>query len=159
MQTNHAMRRGNASRGFTLLEVLIVVVIMAVLAAVVIPQFTDSSTSAKQSSLTHDLHVMRSQVEMYRITHLNSLPKLIDNSLPQLTSATNAAGEMGLPGTKYPFGPYIDDVPANPFDGSSKVTAVASPGKKPTAVVGSLGGWQYDTSDGSVWPNNPEYYK
>jgi len=31
------------------------------------------------------------------------------------------------------------------------------PGQKPTGVVGNLGGWQYDESNGAVWPNRPEY--
>ena len=38
-----------AKSGFTLVEVLIVVVILGILAAVVIPQFSDASTEAKES--------------------------------------------------------------------------------------------------------------
>ena len=52
--------RGN-SRGFTLIEVLIVVVILAVLAAVIIPHFTDCSDDAKKSTLTHNLSILRAQ--------------------------------------------------------------------------------------------------
>ncbi|MHC4363321.1 MAG: type IV pilin protein, partial [Planctomycetota bacterium] len=40
-----------AQSGFTLVEILIVVVILGILAAIVIPQFTDASTEAKMSSL------------------------------------------------------------------------------------------------------------
>jgi len=39
----------------------------------------------------------------------------------------------------------------------SKVTAVGTAGKKPTGVVGALGGWQYDATTGAIWPNNSEY--
>ena len=41
-----------AKKGFTLVEILIVVVILGILAAIVIPQFTDASTQAKESSLS-----------------------------------------------------------------------------------------------------------
>ncbi|MHC4292957.1 MAG: type IV pilin protein, partial [Planctomycetota bacterium] len=53
-----------AKKGFTLVEILIVVVILGILAAIVIPQFTDASTEAKISSLRSDLQMMRSQIEL-----------------------------------------------------------------------------------------------
>jgi type II secretion system protein G len=146
-------------RGFTLIEVLIVVVIMAVLAALVIPRLTDTSNDAKQSTLSHSMHVMRSQIELYRADHL-TYPTIQDNDLPQLTYATDGTGKTGTPGPDYPFGPYVvGGLPPNPFDSSCKVTAVATPGQKPTAVVGALGGWQYDVTNGAVWPNHADYYR
>jgi general secretion pathway protein G len=144
--------------GFTLIEVLLVVVIMAVLAGAVIPRYLGTAEDAKQSALNHNLHVLEVQVELYRAQHLNRYPTIKDDGLPQLIGATNDAGEIGEPGPKYSFGPYIFDTPANPFDGSKKVAAVAVPGQKPKGVVGKLGGWQYDETTGAVWPNNPEYY-
>ena len=47
-----------ANRGFTLVEILIVVVILGILAAIVIPQFTEASTEAKLSSLCSDLQTI-----------------------------------------------------------------------------------------------------
>ena len=149
-------RRG----GFTLIEVLIVVVIMAVLAATILPQFTSTAGDAKQSTLSHNMHTMRSLIELYKTTHLSGYPAITDNDLPQLTNATNGVGETGTPGEAYPHGPYIvHALPDNPFDGSNKVTAVATAGEKPTAVVGNLGGWLYDATTGEIWPNNAEYYQ
>ncbi len=58
-----------AESGFTLVEILIVVVILGILAAIVIPQFTDASTQAKESALASDLQMMRSQLELYKIQH------------------------------------------------------------------------------------------
>jgi len=147
------------AHGFTLVEVLLVVVIVAVLAGVLIPRLTNSTEDAKASTLKHNLYVIEAQIEMYRAQHLNQYPAIKDNALPQLTASTNAAGEIGAQGPQYPFGPYLLEPPMNPYDGGKAVTAVAVPGQEPTAVAGNLGGWQYDATNGAIWPNNPEFYK
>ncbi len=147
---------------FTPIEVLIVVVVMAVLAATIIPQFFQSTRDAKDSSLKFNLHSLRSQIELYKQHHSGNYPTLdaATNDLPQLTNPTNAQGTVGVAGPGFPFGPYVDTaLPVNPFDNSNKVTAVAQAGVEPTGVVGTLGGWQFDASNGAVWPNNPEYYE
>jgi general secretion pathway protein G len=151
--------RRRSPRGFTLIEVLLVVVIMAVLAGAIIPRFLTVSDDAKQSSMKHNLHLLEAQIELYRAQHLNHYPVLADNALPQLTSATNAQGEIGPAGPAYPFGPYILEAPMNPYDGSKSFVAVAVAGEKPTAVRGTLGGWQYDPSNGAIWPNHAEAYQ
>ncbi|MEL7087296.1 MAG: prepilin-type N-terminal cleavage/methylation domain-containing protein, partial [Planctomycetota bacterium] len=55
------------AKGFTLVEILIVVVILGILAAIVIPQFTSASESAKASSLVTQLQSLRSQLELYQL--------------------------------------------------------------------------------------------
>ena len=67
MQTK--VRRG----AFTLIEVLIVVVIMAILAATIIPQFTDSTKDAKSSTVQFNLHTLRSQFNF--IAHSTMVPR------------------------------------------------------------------------------------
>ena len=78
----------NRRRGFTLIEVLIVVVIMAVLAATIIPQFSSSTRDAKDSALEFNTHTMRSQIELYKVHHNSNYPDQIGDStngyLPQL---------------------------------------------------------------------------
>ena len=53
-------------RAFTLIEILIVVVILGILAAVVIPQFTNAADDASVASARTQLQTMRSQIELYR---------------------------------------------------------------------------------------------
>ncbi|MDP7029527.1 MAG: prepilin-type N-terminal cleavage/methylation domain-containing protein [Phycisphaerales bacterium] len=61
----HRIRRA-AARGFTLIEILIVVVILGILAAIIIPQFTNAADDASISSARTQLQTMRSQIELYR---------------------------------------------------------------------------------------------
>ncbi len=138
---------------FTLIEVLIVVVIMAVLAATVIPQFASSTTDAKESSLKFNTHTLRSQIELYKIHH-GTYPAITDNSLPQLLNATTAAGTLDTNGA---FGPYLDgELPANPFDTVKLVYPAGT--NSPTGETTQAKGWQYDVGSGGIWPNNPEYW-
>ena len=141
-------------QGFTLIEVLIVVVIMAILAATVIPQFSSSTNDARESAVTFNAHSLRTQIEMYKVHHLGEYPEISGSSLPQLTSKTNAGGDIGT-GDAYPYGPYVTgELPKNPFNDSN--TVVAGTGG---AVVAGGAGWQYDISTGNIWPNNEEYFQ
>jgi len=107
--------------GFTLVEILIVVVILGILAAIVIPQFTSASTEAKEAALVSDLQALRSQIELYKIHHNDELPGDPNNSssnvsfVDAMTSSTNQAGEVGAT-PLHRFGPYMRDIPLNPFN-------------------------------------------
>jgi len=138
-------RRRNA---FTLIEVLIVVIIMAVLAATIIPQFTTSTKDAKQSSVKFNMHTLRSQIELYKAQHEGNFPALSNNTLPTLTSRTDSKGNIGTDAASYPYGPYIDQIPANP--NNNLATVKASSGT-PTAADNTVG-WLYDASSGGIWP-------
>ena len=60
--------------GFTLVEILIVVIILGILAAIVIPQFTNASTAAKTSAAASTAQTLRSQVALYKLQHGDKLP-------------------------------------------------------------------------------------
>ncbi|MHC4141284.1 MAG: type II secretion system protein [Planctomycetota bacterium] len=60
-------RSTRTRQAFTLIEILIVVVILGILAAIVIPQFTDASIAAMHSSLRTELATIRSQIELYNV--------------------------------------------------------------------------------------------
>ncbi len=141
------MRNRNA---LTLIEVLIVVIIMAVLAATIIPQFSESTKDAKDSELKFNLHTIRSQIEMYKAHHLNNHPTT-GKFVAQMTEKTDVAGDAGDD-----YGPYIQgDMPENPFNGSNVIVEVEGAG---TAVAGDGEGWQYDPATGDFYPNNAEWY-
>ena len=67
------------TRGFTLIEILIVVVTLGILAAIVIPQFTNASQEAAESSVKSQLQTVRSQIELYRVRNNGNLPGTMDD--------------------------------------------------------------------------------
>jgi prepilin-type N-terminal cleavage/methylation domain-containing protein len=95
--------------GFSLIEVLIVVVIMAILAATIIPLFSSSTKDARTSTVMINVQALRSPIELYRAEHLTTYPTITNNTLPQLTSATDVNGNVGT-GAAFTYGPYIDAV-------------------------------------------------
>lgn len=107
-------------KGFTLVEILIVVIILGILAAIVIPQFTEASNDARESALASDLQTVRSQLELYKVQHLERYPNIaadgvtLDNAnfIARLTGRTLLTGELNLAG---PFGPYLQKFPSNPW--------------------------------------------
>jgi general secretion pathway protein G len=143
VMSNH---RRSAS-GFTLVELLIVVIILGVLAAVVIPQFTNASSEAKESSLRSNLATLRQAISLYRVQHNETYPGQGGWSefVTQLTTGTLTDG---TPGTKY--GPYLRNTfPDNPVTGTATGKTVAS---MPSSPSGSEA-WVYCTTDGQLRAN------
>ncbi len=129
-----------AKRGFTLVEILIVVIILGILAAIVIPQFTNASQDARRSSLVSQLQTLRSQIELYKLQHKDVLPDLITSWDP-LTTKTDADGVLTA-GTG--FGPYMQAAPTNPLNGRGNV--VNGDG---TAAAGAACGFVYHYAAGA----------
>ena len=108
------------TRGFTLVEILIVVIILGILAAIVIPQFTNASQDARKNSLTSQLQTMRSQVELYKLQHLDENPPGLDTA-GSIDGAVAGAEYHVKPDADHTinvngkFGPYLQPQPLNPL--------------------------------------------
>jgi len=132
--------RRRITHGFTLVEILIVVVILGILAAVVIPQFTSASETAKQSSLESQLQTIRSQLELYQVQHNGNYPTLAQMALMlNLVESTDVAGAT----TGSDFGPYLQKAPVNPFTAGTDGNVVAA---APVSTVG----WVYIAASGAL---------
>lgn len=104
-------------RGFTLVEILIVVIILGILAAIVIPQFTNASTEARENSLRSQVQTLRSQVELYKLQHSDLYPTANGAvsgawDWARLTGVTNINGVAPV-GAEPTFGPYLQATPNN----------------------------------------------
>ncbi len=98
-------------------------------------EFVAAGNDARESALCSDLQTVRSQIELYKVQHLDNYPGFksdgsFDGDLfvRQMVSRTNTAGQvMPADGNEedYPYGPYLHHMPDNPFvegEASHKVT-------------------------------------
>ncbi len=127
-------------RGFTLVEILIVVIILGILAAIVIPQFTNASQDARKNSLTSQLQTIRSQIELYKLQHRDVLPDLTTD-WTLLTEKTDENGNTVANGaTDAKFGPYLQGPPSNGIFGDATTAMLVVNG----TAADSGHGWVYD---------------
>jgi len=135
----------SAKKGFTLVEILIVVIILGILAAIVIPQFTQASTEARISNLRTNLQTIRSQLLLYKTQHNENYPG--DDFVDQMTTYSNAAGETSdAPDADFPFGRYLQAVPINPMSGDSTVRVVS--GAATAFSADADAGWWFNSTTG-----------
>ena len=120
------MRHRSNNRAFTLIEILIVVVILGILAAIVIPQFTDASEEAMESSVISQLQTLRSQIELYNVQN----PTIAYDDTTAVATFWDALID----------GDYIQAAPKNPLQADS--TSVAG-----AAAAGV--GWVWRDKDGA----------
>ena len=98
------------SRAFTLIEILIVVVILGILAAIVIPKFTNAAEQTNETSLARTLQVVRHQIEYYRARELAD-PDLIGGQWDDLLTHD-----------------YLHSVPLSPMNLGTVVAAAPAVG-------------------------------
>ncbi|MBW2646187.1 MAG: type II secretion system protein, partial [Deltaproteobacteria bacterium] len=125
--------------GFTLIEMLIVVILIGILAMVIIPQIGVSTKEAKENTLKADLSAIRSAVELYYHQHNEIYPGANDSTtglavaneaaaatsfVAQLTQYTDENGETQVSkDATFKFGPYIkgNTLPTNPCNDMNTV--------------------------------------
>ncbi len=173
-----SLKSARRQSGFTLVELLIVAIILAILAAIIIPQFASTTTDAQESALRADTVALRAAMDLYRQQHGvypgtstavggtctggtagTGAPATQQAIEDQLTRYSNAAGQTcSLPGSgtnKVPYGPYFqaDTLPANPITGSNEFVIVST-GNLEMAADGPDNGWKFDTVAGKLIVND-----
>lgn len=130
--------------GFTLVELLIVVVILAIMATIVLPQFTDSTEDTKEAALQANLNIVRNVLQRYRAEHYGRGPQIDQNGNADLANAllrlTGRTQHTGLIDAGGPVGPYLTRLPANPFN---ELDTIRMDGAAPGA---NTAGWHYNST-------------
>jgi prepilin-type N-terminal cleavage/methylation domain-containing protein len=152
------------NKAFTLVEILIVVVILGILAAIVIPAMASCTGYAKDSALAQDLTMFKRMVLVYKAQHLETSPGYPDGDktqtpteeamLAQVTSASNISGQTALVNSaEYKYGPYMEKLPQNPFNGLRTVYVLGNSEDFPASADDSYG-WAYKPATQEVRPYN-----
>ncbi len=136
-----ANRKHNRAGAFTLVEILIVVVILGILAAIVVPQFTSAADEARGGNVQTQISTLETQLELWAARNNGTYPTL-----------------AGTPGawTQMITANYVKAAPRNPFSSAAGATDViattmADPDAADAAAAASTAdGWLYDSSNGLI---------
>lgn len=126
--------RATIQRGFTLVEILIVVVILAILAVLTVPRMLSATDESATNATLTDLHKIRNHVTVYRARN---------NVNPPVTQGNGTWGP--LIGRDYLAAP-----PTNAWVGGSNSRVIVF-GTAPDTVYHTNYGWIYDPATGNVW--------
>jgi general secretion pathway protein G len=145
------MRRDTTlKRGFTLVELLIVIVIIAVLAAIALPRFMDSGQRSKEASLKANLKLIRNGLELFK-NDTGAWPATLNDLTVTTAPASGkdnagAAKTISAPDFK---GPYIRSIPNDPIANAAFTYSVTSPSVG--SVTSSASGNGLDGTAYSSW--------
>ena len=151
------------NKGFTLVELIIVVTILGIMAAIVIPTFQGNVATARESASKSNLMTIRTQIELYKLQHNGYPPGYINGggapagTLPiQLTGTTTITGLASsntVPSTPFLYGPYLKKIPKNPFNNLSTIAYVDVGTAFSAAVNGTSSGWLYKKETAEIVMN------
>ena len=141
--------KSRESRGFSLLELVIVVAIIGILAAIAIPRMSRGSAGAADAALSGNLAVLRNGIDVYAAEHGGTYPTVasIDD---QLTTYTDASGNTNATRTTtYIYGAYVRKIPRLPVGARKGQTGIA-------AADANDVGWIYTESSGDIKANTTD---
>ena len=122
--------RSRAAAGFTLIEVMVVVIILGILAALVVPKIMDRPDAARVTRAKHDLRAIQSALDLYRLD--NYVYPSTDQGLEALVTKPTGAPEA----RNWKSGGYLDRAPVDPW---GKPYQYLSPGTHGALDIYSLG--------------------
>ena len=125
------------NRGFTLIEMLIVIVVIAILALIVIPRLLGAGRKAKESALRGDLQQLRNSIQQFE-ADCGDFPAALAGLMTAPAAGSNGGNGIALDTGAWK-GPYMrtpdNNLPKDPFTGSANWTYTATSGDVHSAAT------------------------
>lgn len=118
------------SQGFTLIEVMVVVVILGILAAIIVPKVMDRPDAARVTKAQNDLRAIESALNLYRLDNFHY--PTTDQGLQALVERPTGTPEA----QNWKAGGYLDRLPVDPW---GKPYQYLQPGRQGEIDIFSLG--------------------
>jgi len=131
--------RTSLLRAFTLVEILIVVVILGILAAIVVPQFSSATETSQRTAIADQVRKLRQAIAVYYVRN--------GNVYPDITAGNGTWGSLIVPP---PGTTYLRSPPANIWVGGSNAKLIIARGT-PDAAFQTTHGWIWDAASGNIW--------
>jgi len=160
------------SKSFTMVELIIVILILGILAAIAIPQFISATSDAKTATLQANLAVVRNSINLYYHQHNATMPGakkvdglgldtvVADNPVAFTTQLTIFTDDTGKTNTSldralYPYGPYlVNGIPTNVKNDLATVLVVTDADALTAADITGATGWIYSKVTGEFRANS-----
>jgi prepilin-type N-terminal cleavage/methylation domain-containing protein len=125
-------------KGFTLIELVIIIVVLGILASIAIPKYRNIVAESREAAARGALGAMRSGVSIY---YANAAVTTGTATWPPLDSL----GTVGVV--------MEQAIPRNPYQDEANAPDSIVTGVTKGVVVGTRGGWAYLESTGEIWLN------
>ena len=135
------------SKGFTLVELMIVVAILGILAAIVLPELQGHTQQAKEAAAKDNLRIFREAIERYAAENNDTPPGYLNNNQSFVPQALVLKSQIE--------NGYLTEIPKNPFNGQTTILMLLDSQDFPSQADDSTG-WIYKPSEKKIKLNKSD---